>query len=102
MALGVNPIQTIMNDIAIITVLFIGIAITLLGIGIQLFSGRKTPKDGARFHSSSAKTSIFILKLILFSISIVLIKFGIQTYSTKMSVIDDTNSFEGDIREKNK
>jgi len=91
-----------MNDIAIITVLFIGVAITLLGIGIQLFSDRETPENSTRFHSPSVKTNIFILKLLIFSISIILIKFGIETYSTQISVIDAANSFEGDIRENNK
>jgi len=94
--------QKMINDIAITTVLFIGVAITLLGIGIQLFSGRRTPENSAKLHTPSVKTNIFILKLLIFSISIALIQFGIQTFSTETSVTNAANNFEGDISEKNK
>jgi len=94
--------QTIMNDAAITTLLFFGAAITLIGIGIQLFSERKTPENSAKIHSPPVKTNMFTLKLLIFSISIVLIQFGTQIYSSKTSGIDVANHFEGDIREKNK
>lgn len=63
-----------MSDTAITTLLFFGAAITLVGIGIQLYSSRKIPKSCDEFYSSS----------------------------TEKSVIDAVNHFEGDIREKNK
>ena len=91
-----------MNDTAITTLLFFGAAITMVGIGIQLFSERRTPENSAKIHSPSVKTNMYTLKLLIFSISIVLIQFGIQIYSTKISGIDVANHFEGDVREKNK
>jgi len=90
-----------MNDTTIITLLLFGAATTLVGIGIQLFSDRRAPEDSTRLHSLSVKTNMLILTLLVFSISIVIIQSSIETSSSKSSVIDAKNRFEGDIREDN-
>jgi len=91
-----------MNDTTITTLLLFGAAITLVGMGIQLFANRKTPENSAKFHSPSVKTNMLILTLLILSMSIVLIQFGIETISPETSVADATNRFEGDVRENNK
>jgi len=68
-----------MNDTAIITLLFFGAAITLLGIGIQFFFDRRTPECSTKTYSPLFKTNMLILTLLIVSISIVLIQFGIET-----------------------
>jgi hypothetical protein len=91
-----------MNDSATPILLFFGAAITLVGIGIHLSSSKQSPENSTELQSPSVKTNMFILKLLAFSICITLIQFSIHIFSSNASINAIANSFEGEIREKNK
>jgi len=91
-----------MNDTTITTLLLFGATITLVGIGIQLFSIRKTPESSAKLHSIPVKTNKLILMLLIFSIGIALILFAIEASSFESLLIETADRFEGDPRENTK